>query len=150
MRTLKKYPNRRLYDTSQSCYVTIDNVQNLVLGHERFRVIDSKTGENLTRSILLQIISEQENDTNDPVLTNEVLQHLIRFYGTGIQTNVAHYLEQSILFLLNQQETMQDQVQTIIGAKAPIAMLQKMTEENLKLWESMSNAMFNVVTQKKE
>ena len=138
MRTLKKYPNRRLYDTSQSCYVTIDNVRDLVLGHERFRVVDSKSGDDLTRSILLQIIMEQENDAGEHVLTNEVLQHLIRFYGSGMQTNMAHFLEQSISFFLNQQEVMQDQVRSVIGATSPIGVLQKMTEDNMKLWESMS------------
>ena len=138
MRTLKKYPNRRLYDTSQSCYVTIDNVRDLVLGHERFRVVDSKSGDDLTRSILLQIIMEQENDAGEHVLTNEVLQHLIRFYGSGMQTNMAHFLEQSISFFLNQQEVMQDQVRTVIGVTSPIGVLQKMTEDNMKLWESMS------------
>jgi polyhydroxyalkanoate synthesis repressor PhaR len=138
MRTLKKYPNRRLYDTSQSCYVTIDNVRDLVLGHERFRVVDSKSGDDLTRSILLQIIMEQENDAGEHVLTNEVLQHLIRFYGSGMQTNVAHFLEQSISFFLNQQEVMQDQVRSVIGTNSPIGTLQKMTEDNMKLWESMS------------
>ena len=141
MRTLKKYPNRRLYDTSQSCYVTIDNVRDLVLGHERFRVVDSKSGEDLTRSILLQIIMEQENDAGEHVLTNEVLQHLIRFYGSGMQTNMAHFLEQSISFFLNQQEAMQDQVRSVIGTNSPIGMFQKMAEDNMKLWESMSQTM---------
>ena len=141
MRTLKKYPNRRLYDTSQSCYVTIDNVRDLVLGHERFRVVDSKSGEDITRSILLQIIIEQENISGEHVLTNEVLQHLIRFYGSGLQTNMAHFLEQSISFFLNQQEAMQDQVRNVIGTNSPMSMWQKMTEENMKLWESMSKTM---------
>src|SRR6056300_1305540 len=149
MRTLKKYPNRRLYDTSQSCYVTIDNVRDLVLGHERFRVLDSKSGEDLTRTILLQIILEQENDAGEHVLTNEVLQHLIRFYGSGMQTNMAHLLEQSISFFLNQQETMQDQMRTVIGA-TPIGMLQKMTEDNMKLWESMSKSMLGKMTPTKD
>ena len=141
MRTLKKYPNRRLYDTSQSCYVTIDNVRDLVLGHERFRVVDSKSGEDLTRAILLQIIMEQENDAGEHVLTNEVLQHLIRFYGSGLQTNMAHFLEQSISFFLNQQEVMQDQVRSVISGNSPIGVFQKMTEDNMKLWESMSQTM---------
>lgn len=149
MRTLKKYPNRRLYDTSQSCYVTIDNVRDLVLGHERFRVLDSKSGEDLTHTILLQIILEQENDAGEHVLTTEVLQHLIRFYGSGMQTNMAHFLEQSISFFLNQQETMQDQMRTVIGA-TPIGMLQKMTEDNMKLWESMSKSMLGKMTPTKD
>ncbi|HCL68749.1 MAG TPA: polyhydroxyalkanoate synthesis repressor PhaR [Gammaproteobacteria bacterium] len=141
MRTLKKYPNRRLYDTSQSCYVTIDNVRDLVLGHERFRVVDSKSGEDITRSILLQIIIEQENFSGEHVLTNEVLQHLIRFYGSGLQTNMADFLEQSISFFLNQQEAMQDRVHNVMGTNSPMGMWQKMTEENMKLWESMSKTM---------
>ena len=141
MRTLKKYPNRRLYDTSQSCYVTIDNVRDLVLGHERFRVVDSKSGQDITRSILLQIIIEQENVSGEHVLTNEVLQHLIRFYGSGLQTNMAHFLEQSISFFLTQQEAMQDQVRNVMGTNSPMGMWQKMTEENMKLWESMSKTM---------
>ena len=149
MRTLKKYPNRRLYDTSQSCYVTIDNVRDLVLGHERFRVLDSKTGDDLTRSILLQIILEQENDAGEHVLTNEVLQHLIRFYGSGMQNNMAHFLEQSISFFLNQQESMQDQMRTVIGS-TPIGMLQKMTEDNMKLWESMSKSMLGKMAPTKD
>ena len=82
-----------------------------------------------------------ENDSGEHVLTNEVLQHLIRFYGSGMQTNMAHFLEQSISFFLNQQEAMQDQVRTVMGANSPIGMFQKMTEDNMKLWESMSQTM---------
>ena len=140
MRTLKKYPNRRLYDTSQSCYVTIDNVRDLVMGHERFRVLDSKSGEDLTRSILLQIIMEQENDAGEHVLTNEVLQQLIRFYGSGMQNNMAHFLEQSVSFFLNQQDVMRDQMRTVMDV-TPIGMLKKMTEDNMELWESMAKTM---------
>ena len=81
MRKIKKYPNRRLYDTSKSTYITLDDVKALVLGLERFVVVDSKTEEDLTRSILLQIIMEQEGDDGESVMTNEVLMSLIRFYG---------------------------------------------------------------------
>ena len=140
MRTLKKYPNRRLYDTSQSCYVTIDNVRELVMSHERFRVLDSKSGEDLTRSILLQIIMEQENDAGEHVLTNEVLQQLIRFYGSGMQNSMAHFLEQSVSFFLNKQDVMRDQMRTVIDV-TPIGMLKKMTEDNMELWESMAKTM---------
>ena len=104
-------------------------------------MVDSKSSEDLTRAILLQIIIEQENDSGEHVLTNEVLQHLIRFYGSGLQTNMAHFLEQSISFFLNQQEAMQDQVRSVIGANSPIGVFQKMAEDNMKLWESMSQTM---------
>ena len=108
MRILKKYPNRRLYDTSQSCYVTVNNVRELVLGHERFRVIDSKSGKDLTRSILLQIFIEQENDSSEHVLNNKVLRQLIRCYGSDSRVPAAPLLEQSISFFLRQQGLIQD------------------------------------------
>ena len=110
------------------------------MSHERFRVLDSKSGEDLTRSILLQIIMEQENDAGEHVLTNEVLQQLIRFYGSGMQNSMAHFLEQSVSFFLNQQDVMRDQMRTVIDV-TPIGMLKKMTEDNMELWESMAKTM---------
>ena len=79
---------------------------------------------------------EQENDSGEHVLTNEVLQHLIRFYGSGMQNNMAHFLEQSISFFLNQQEAMQDHA-ICHWLKLTSWHFQKMTEDNMKLWESM-------------
>ena len=131
MRTLKKYPNRRLYDTSQSCYVTVENVRELVLGHERFRVIDSKSGEDLTRSILLQIFIEQENDSVEHVLNNKVLQQLIRFYGSESQVAVVQFLEQSISFFLSQQELIQDKEQTVSSEYSPTGMLQNKSPKTI-------------------
>lgn len=131
MRTLKKYPNRRLYDTSQSCYVTVENVRELVLGHERFRVIDSKSGEDLTRSILLQIFIEQENDSVEHVLNNKVLQQLIRFYGSESQVAVVQFLEQSISFFLSQQELIQDKEQTVSSEYSPTGMPQNKSPKTI-------------------
>ena len=85
MRILRKYTNRRLYDTSRSCYVTLEDVKELVLSSEAFQVLDSKTGNDLTRNILLQIISEQEGEGHGTLLTIQVLQQLIRFYGDSMQ-----------------------------------------------------------------
>ena len=153
MRTLKKYPNRRLYDTSQSCYVTIDSVRNLVRGHERFRVIDSKSGADLTRLILLQIITEQENDSSEHVLNNEVLQHLIRFYRSGLQADIANFLEQSISFFLSQQEVMEERIQSVVTtntASTRFGLMQQMTKENMKLWESMAQSILGEELEKKE
>ncbi|MDB4021190.1 polyhydroxyalkanoate synthesis repressor PhaR [Litorivicinus sp.] len=123
MRTLKKYPNRRLYDTFLSCYVTMDDVRHLVLSQERFRIIDSKSGEELTRSILLQIILEQENQVGEHILTNNVLQHLVRFHHSSKQKYIAHFLEQSISFFLNQKAQINSAIDT-----TPVDMTQKMTE----------------------
>ncbi len=149
MRTLKKYPNRRLYDTSQSCYITIDNVRDLVLKHERFRVIDSESEEDLTRFILLRIIMEQENDSDGHVLTNEVLQHLIRSCGSNSQINMARFLEQSISFFLSQQDLMQEKVQTAISETSRVRMIQNMMAENMKLWESLSQSVLVTKSQNK-
>ena len=131
MRTLKKYPNRRLYDTSQSYYVTVDNVRELVLEHERFQVVDSKSGEDLTRSILLQIFIEQENNSVEHVLNNKVLQQLIRFHGSKSQVAVAQFLEQSISFFLGQQELTQDKEPTVNSENSPTRMLQKKSPKTI-------------------
>ncbi len=96
VRILRKYTNRRLYDTSRSCYVTLEDVKELVLNSEPFQVLDSKSGQDLTRNILMQIISEQEAEGHGTLLTNQVLQQLIRFYGDSMQGMMSQYLEQSI------------------------------------------------------
>ena len=131
MRTLKKYPNRRLYDTSQSCYITVDNVRELVLGHERLQVADSKSGKDLTRSILLQIFIEQENNSVEHVLNNKVLQQLIRFHGSKSQVAAAQFLEQSISFFLGQQELIQDDERTLNSENSPTRMLQKKSPKTI-------------------
>jgi polyhydroxyalkanoate synthesis repressor PhaR len=81
MREFKKYPNRRLYDISQSKYVTVEDIRQIVLKGESIVVKDSKTEKNLTRAVLLQIIADQEDEGHEPILTNRVLEQLIRFYG---------------------------------------------------------------------
>ena len=97
MRILRKYTNRRLYDTSRSCYITLEDVKQLVLNQENFQVQDSKTGADLARNILLQIISEQEALGHGTLLTNQVLQQLIRFYGDSMQGMMSQYMEQGIV-----------------------------------------------------
>lgn len=84
IRLIKKYPNRRLYDTTSSTYITIGDVKNLVLSHEPFRIVDAKTGEDLTRSVLLQIILEEEA-CGQPLFSSELLAQIIRFYGQASQ-----------------------------------------------------------------
>src|SRR5678816_2160478 len=84
VRTIKKYPNRRLYDTEISSYITLEEVRQLVLDNEEFEVRDAKTGDDLTRSVLLQIISEHE-ETGSPMFTTQLLSQVIRFYGDSMQ-----------------------------------------------------------------
>lgn len=134
MRILRKYTNRRLYDTSRSCYVTLDDVKQLVLNGEAFKVEDSKTGNDLTRNILLQIISEQEAQGHGTLLTNQVLQQLIRFYGDSMQGMMSQYLEQSIASFLEHQDRIREQMQTMMGAANPLTMMNRIADRNMQMW----------------
>ncbi len=134
MRILRKYTNRRLYDTSRSCYVTLEDVKQLVLNGEVFQVQDSKTGNDLTRNILLQIISEQEAEGHGTLLTNQVLQQLIRFYGDSMQGMMSQYLEQSIAAFLEHQDRIREQMQTMMGAANPLTMMGRLADQNMAVW----------------
>lgn len=137
MRILRKYTNRRLYDTSRSCYVTLEDVKALVLSGEAFQVQDSKTGTDLTRHILLQIISEQEAQGHGTILTNQVLQQLIRFYGDSMQGMMSQYLEQSIASFLEHQERIREQMQTMMGATNPLTVMNRIADQNMAMWGGM-------------
>ena len=118
-RLIKKYPNRRLYDTRTSSYITLADVKDLVLGHEHFQVVDAKTGEDLTRSILLQIILEEEAG-GAPMFTSDLLAHMIRFYGNAMQGMMGKYLESNIKAFTEMQVKLQDQARAIYGENSPV------------------------------
>lgn len=101
MRLIKKYPNRRLYDTQTSAYITLADVKQLVLANEDFKVVDAKSSEDLTRSILLQIIQEAESG-GEPIFSSEMLKGIIRFYGP-FQGMLGNYLEKSIQAVIDVQ-----------------------------------------------
>ncbi len=107
-RIIKKYPNRRLYDTSSSAYITLAQVRQLVMDHEDFVVCDAKTGEDLTRSILLQIILEAEAG-GTPMFSEAMLAHMIRFYGQAMQGFMGSYLEKNIQAFIEMQATLAEQ-----------------------------------------
>ena len=107
-RVIKKYPNRRLYDTETSSYITLAEVKQLVMDSETFAVRDAKTGEDLTRSILLQIILEEET-SGSPMFTAPVLANVIRFYGHAMQGLAGGYLEKNILSLMEIQSKFGEQ-----------------------------------------
>lgn len=94
-RLIKKYPNRRLYDTQTSSYITLNDVKQLVLENEEFNVVDAKTNEDLTRSILLQIILEEEAN-GSPMFSSSALSQIIRFYGHAMQGMMGSYLEKNV------------------------------------------------------
>ena len=115
VRLIKKYPNRRLYDTKTSTYITLADVRELVVKQEQFQVIDAKSGDDLTRSILLQIILEEEA-TGAPMFSSDVLTQFIRFYGSAMQGMVGSYLERNIQLFNEIQKRLQDQSQSLYGA----------------------------------
>lgn len=110
-RMIKKYPNRRLYDTATSSYITLAEVKALVMTAEPFVVRDAKTNEDLTRSILLQIILEEETG-GVPLFSEQVLANIIRFYGHAMQGYLGTYLEKNLQVFMEAQQRMQEQAQT--------------------------------------
>lgn len=109
---IKKYPNRRLYDTDTSSYITLAEVKALVMESEPFVVRDAKTNEDLTRSILLQIILEEET-AGAPIFTEQVLANIIRFYGHAMQDFMGSYLEKNVQIFIDLQQKMADQSRTL-------------------------------------
>ena len=113
-RIIKKYPNRRLYDTETSSYITLQDVKKLVLDNVQFRVEDAKTKEDLTRSILLQIILDEES-TGAPMFSCDMLSQIIRFYGNAMQGMMGSYLEKNIQTFIEIQKRLQDQSRQLYG-----------------------------------
>jgi len=137
-RLIRKYSNRRLYDTGGSRHVTLEDLRQLIVAGEKIKVVDDKSGEDLTRAVLLQIISEQEQ-FGAPVLSPELLEMIIRLYGRPMQATFSRYLEQSFKTMLRQQESMQAEIAKALQA-TPFAPLADMARKNVELWEQMQRA----------
>jgi polyhydroxyalkanoate synthesis repressor PhaR len=133
---LKKYPNRRLYDTEKSVYVTLEDVRRMILAKDPVKVLDSKTGKDLTRSVLLQIIAEQELEGHEPLLTNKVLEQVVRFYGDSMQGVLGRYLEQSIMTFLEQQELYQRRMREVLNAN-PLRLMQRFADQNISFLRNL-------------
>ena len=116
IRIIKKYPNRRLYDTANSGYITLADVKQIVPEFIDFQVIDAKSGDDLTRGILLQIILEEES-AGMPMFSSEMLSQMIRFYGNALQGIMGNYMEQNVKAFLVIQNKLQDQAKQIYGDK---------------------------------
>ncbi|MGQ4659699.1 polyhydroxyalkanoate synthesis repressor PhaR [Lysobacter sp. F6437] len=136
-RVIKKYPNRRLYDTEISSYITIEDVRQLIVDNEDFEVRDARSGEDLTRQVLLQIITEHEQD-GEPMLSTQLLSQIIRFYGDSLQGFMGSYLERSMQGFLEQQQQFRKQMGGMIG-QTPWAMMNQLTERNLAMWKELQN-----------
>ena len=142
-RVIKKYPNRRLYDTKESRYITLHDVRQLVLDDEVFEVIDKKTGENITRSILLQVISEQEL-RGESVMSEDFLAHIIRSYSDSMPKAVAGYLEQSLTLFLEQQRKIGESLRGVVG-KDPLSTMAELAQQNLEQWLELQKQMLKAV-----
>jgi len=116
VRLIKKYPNRRLYDTKTSAYITLEDVKELVLKYEVFRVLDAKSGEDLTRSILLQIILEEEA-SGQPMFSSAALAQIIRYYGHAMQGMMGSYLEKNIQVFIDIQNKMAENSKGLMDEK---------------------------------
>lgn len=133
-RLIKKYPNRRLYDTAISSYITLADVKGLVLDGVEFQVTDAKTGADLTRTILLQIISEEE-EGGEPIFSSELLAQIIRAYGGNMQNLLTSYLEKSMELWADQQREMRERARHFMDANNPVQVLSQIAEQNLSIWQ---------------
>jgi polyhydroxyalkanoate synthesis repressor PhaR len=147
-RLIKKYANRRLYDASQSRHITLDDIRNLIVKGEKIRVVEDKTGHDLTRHILLQVIAEQEQ-FGRPILSTPVLEAIIRFYGNSMQGFLASFLEKSIETFLHQQENLQAQISKMV-ASTPLATVADMTKSNLETLAKMQETVLSALMPKRE
>lgn len=135
LRIIKKYPNRRLYDTEISSYVTLEDVRQLIVDGESFEVRDARTGADLTRSVLLQILAEHE-DIGQPIFSTQLLTTVIRFYGDSLQGIIGSYLERSIQVFSEQQQQLRGTLGSLV-VQAPWQMLNNLAEKNLEIWKGV-------------
>jgi polyhydroxyalkanoate synthesis repressor PhaR len=138
-RLIKKYANRRLYDASQSRHITLDDIRGLIIKGEKIRVVEDKSGTDITRHILLQVIAEQEQ-FGRPILSTSLLEAIIRFYGNPMQGILATFLERSVDAFLHQQEMVQNQIAKVV-ANTPLATVADITRQNLEALSKMQESM---------
>jgi len=141
-RLIKKYPNRRLYDTSTSCYITLDEVRNLVVEGIPFKVVEKKTNEDLTRNILLQIIMDYESGDGEPMFSIDLLIRFIRNYGESSQDGFKSYMEQSMEFFSQQQDILKEQL-TKPKIENPAEALMDMGKKQFDLWQQAQKQFFS-------
>jgi polyhydroxyalkanoate synthesis repressor PhaR len=143
-RVIKKYPNRRLYDTVESRYITLTDVRRLVVERVEFVVIDKKTQEDITRSILLQVIAEQEH-AGEPLMSCDFLSQIIRSYGGGaMQGVIGCYLEQSLKLFATQQREVRERAKSVVGAD-PNDAVAAVTQRNYQRWRSVQDEIFRTL-----
>ena len=135
LRIIKKYPNRRLYDTEISSYVTLEDIRQLIVDGEAFEVRDARSGKDLTRAVLLQILAEHE-DIGQPIFSTQLLTTVIRFYGDSLQGIIGNYLERSIQTFSDQQQQLRGTIGSLVG-QGPLNLLTQLTERNREIWKGV-------------
>ncbi len=142
-RVIRKYANRRLYDATASRHVTLEDIRRLIAAGEQVQVLDDRSGEDLTRAVLLQIIAEQEQ-FGSPVLSVQLLEGIIRFYGNPVQDMLSRYLEQSLGTVMQQQRTVQAQMAKAM--ETPLAPFAELTRQNMEMWSRMQSQLLSALT----
>ncbi len=148
VRIIKKYPNRRIYDMEESRYITLSEVKKLIIDNVEFKVIDAHSKKDITRSILLQIIIDQESE-KDPLFTNENLQRFIRYYGGNQNQHFASFMNQSLAFFQQQQEHFQSRMNEILDQN-PLNFWSSVGQQNMQMWQKMQQDWFSSLTQKED
>jgi len=140
VRIIKKYPNRRLYDTELSRYITLADLRKQITEGGEFEVRDANSGEDITRSILLQIIAEQESE-GTPLFTTDILMQMIRFYGDTSQDMFTKFLGKSLDLFVKQQNLYSQQVRETLSGN-PMSAMTELTQRNLEIWKEMQESFF--------
>ena len=146
-RVIKKYANRRLYDAAASRHVTLEDIHKLIVQGEQVKVVDDKSGEDITRSVLLQIVAEQEH-FGRPILSVQLLHSILRFYGTAMEEFTGQYLEKSVEKLLEQQDAMRQQIWKLMSS-TPVTGMVEAARQNMEMWAKLQEQMFSAATSDK-
>ncbi|MFK8082760.1 MAG: polyhydroxyalkanoate synthesis repressor PhaR [Granulosicoccus sp.] len=135
-RVIKKYANRRLYDTVASKHVTLSDIRKMIVEGLEIQIVEDTSGDDITRPLLLQIIVEQEQTGGQPILTELLLAQLIRFYGNPMQGMMAEYLQKSVSTFVSQQSSVQEQMQHMLS-NTPIETIKDLMAQNMKTWDTV-------------
>jgi len=137
-RIIRKYANRRLYDTEASWHINKDDVRKLIAAGKDVRILEDGSGDDITRSVLLQLVAEQELG-GKPVLSDQMLTQIIRFYDDPMQGVLGSYLQQSFETFVQQQATLQEQMQELMRS-GPFAVMKDVAKQNMEAWQAMQKA----------
>ena len=140
-RVIRKYPNRRLYDTVESRYVTLADIRRLVVERVDFVVLDRKSQQDITRSILLQVIAEQEG-AGESLMSRDFLSQVIRSYGSGLQDFVGRYLDESIQLFAREQRDLRDKFKNVVGID-PLETVTAVAQKNYQRWKAVQEEVFS-------